>query len=314
MVDRKRITIFHPNFSSSHPLGGAIIECGSGVSFRFPLDLLSISTLFADAADISSSLSDTNTSADGSENEVPIVLPTVSHQGFHILLTALHPIKPYDTLSNKIATLASKSAEDILEAYHVADVLDIPYPTLSRLLIPFFPDPFVKFALSTATSPGYGSEEDQDLIQTTVVGTFNREFDRMSRLAEILLIELNPQNHIRLRNLLRSRKELPTSLYSAFRYDPTPDGIDNFYKKCKKLPCPAFASVRNKGWTQMRILAACFVWEALAARGCSPRQRVDVANSVLEQACKGCPKCFERLSACSEKAINDMEAQLPVRV
>ena len=306
------VTVFHPDFPSSHLLGGAIIECGSGVSFRFPPELLSISTPFADAANLAA-LSKANEDR-GSTSEERIILHNVPFQGFHMLLIALHPITPYHTISTKISTMATKTVEMILEAYYTAEVLDIPYPTFSRLLIPCFPDPFVKFALSTAISPAYGSEEDRTLIQETVVGTFNLEYNSMSRFADILLIELNPHYHVRLRRLLRARRGITSSLISAMRTEPTPDGLDDFSKKCQKMPCPAIGSVQKKSWTQLRARAATFVWEAFKEERGQPGERCKIADGVLEETCMGCPRCFERLSAAIGKAINDMEAQLPTKV
>lgn len=309
------VTIFHPDFPSAHPLGGAIIKCGTGVSFRFPLHLLSISTMFSDAAQISSaSIDSSSENRDDDITHETIELPNVPPQGFHGLLTALHPIRPYHTLSDKITTLATKTVEDIMEVYYVAQVLDIPFSTLSRLLIPYFPDPFVKFALSTAISPAYGSEEDRDLIQQMVVGTFNLKFHSMSRFAEILLIELNPHYHVRLRRLLRERQRLPPSLNSALREEPTPDGLDDFTKACQKLNCPAIQSVQKKSWSQLRARVASFVWHGLTEERCVLGNRCEVANGILEEACMGCPRCYERLSAAIGKAINDAEAQLPTRV
>jgi hypothetical protein len=181
------VTAFHPDFPSSHPLGGAVIECGSGVLFRFPPELLSISTPFADA-DHLSALSQANEDK-GSTSEERIILSNVPFQGFHTLLTAIHPITSYHTLSTKTTIMATKTVEMILEAYYTAEVLDISYPTFSRLLIPCFPDPFVKFALSTAISPAYGSAEDRDLIQETVVGTFSLDFHSLSRFAELIMFD-----------------------------------------------------------------------------------------------------------------------------
>jgi hypothetical protein len=306
------VTVFHPDFPSSYPLGGAIIECGSGISFRFPPELLSISTLFADAAHLSA-LSQANEDKP-SISEERIVLFNVPWQGFHILLTALHPITSYHTTSTKITIMATKTVEEILEAYYVAEILDIPYSTFSRLLIPCFPDPFVKFALSTAISSAYGSEEDRDLIQATVVGTFDLPFNQMSRFAEILLIELNPHYHVRLRRLLRERGRLPSSLPSALRTEPTPDGLDDFTKKCKSLQCPAFESVQKKSWTQLRTRAATLIWEAFKEELGRPGERCRIADGILKETCMGCTRCYERLSAAIGKAINDMEAQLPTKV
>jgi hypothetical protein len=306
------VTVFHPDFPSSHPLGGAIIECGSGVSFRFPPELLSISTPFADAAHLSA-LSQANEDK-GSTSEERIILSNVPFQGFHMLLVAIHPITSYHTISTKTTIMATKTVEMILEGYYTAEVLDIPYPTFSRLLIPCFPDPFVKFALSTAISPAYGSAEDRDLIQETVVGTFNSDFHSLSRFAELLMIELNPHYHVRLRRLLRARRGIPPSLQSAMRTEPTPDGLDDFSKKCINLPCPAIQSVQKKSWTQLRSRASSFVWEALREERVLPGERCKIADGVIEEACMGCPRCFERLSAAIGKAINDMEAQLPTKV
>jgi len=306
------VAIFHPGFPSSHPLGGAIIECGSGISFRFPPELLSISTPFADAAHLSAQSS--SNEGQSRTTDERIILPNVPYQGFHILLTALHPLTSYHTVSTKITTMATKTVEDILEAYYTAEVLDIPYPTFSRLLIPCFPDPFVKFALSTAISPAYGSEEDQDLIQSTVVGTFSLRFKTLSRFAELLMIELNPHYHVRLRRLLRARQAIPNSLKSAMRDEPTPDGLDDFSKKCKKLPCPAIGSVQKKSWTQLRRRAASFIWEAFNVDRGRPGERCKIADGAISKACMGCPRCGERLSAAVGKAINDMEAQLPTKV
>jgi hypothetical protein len=136
----------------------------------------------------------------------------------------------------------------------------------------------------------------------------------MSRFAELLLLQLNPSYHVRLRALLEERKKIPSSLLSALCHGPTPDGIDDFSKKCYKLSCPALGSVRRKGWIQLRLRAASMVWDALADKECTLEARCEVASRVLKEACKSCPRCYERLSACIVKSIHDLEAQLPVKV
>lgn len=324
MTAQKRITVFHPDFPSSYPLGGAIIECQGGVSFRFPLHLLSISTPFADAAEIScfaSSNSDTGADSDSgcdfntrSEPDQTITLSNVPPQGFHILLIALHPLTPYFSLHDKVTKLGSKSVDDLLEGYQVAEILDIPTPTFLRLLIPYFNDPFTKFALSTATSSLHGSKVDTDLLQEMTLGTLQLPFDSMPRFANWLLLALNPEYHVRLRALHERRQKIPTTLFKSFCGQRTADGVEAFSKKCLKLSCPALRSVKNKCWYQLRMRAASQVWEVLSKGDCRIGDRIGVANKVLEGSCKGCPRCLERMSACIGKCIMDLEAQLPVTV
>jgi hypothetical protein len=322
MVDKKRVTLFHPDFPSCYPLGGTITECQGGISFRFPLDLLSISTPFADAAEIScfagsDSGSDSDSGCDfstRSTRDETITLTNVPPQGFHILLTALHPLTPYFSLHDKVSRLGSKSVDDLLEGYQVAEILDIPTPTFSRLLIPYFRNPFTKFALSTATSSLYGSKVDNDLVQSMTMGTLQLPFDSMPRFANWLLLALNPEYHVRLRVLHEERQKMPTTLFKAFCGAPTPDGVDAFSKKCLKLGCPASRSVKKGCWMQLRARAASQVWEVLSKNDCLLWERVEIANKVLEGSCKGCPRCLERLSACIAKCIHDLEASLPVNL
>jgi hypothetical protein len=292
-----KIRIFHPDYPSSYTLGGAIIECQGGISFRFPLALLSASAPFATASELSLSPSI------GVQDEEIIVLDNVSPRGFHLCLTALHPTTSYFTSKDKTLRLNSKTIEEIIEAFDTADFLDIP--NLAQLLIPYFDNPFFKFALSTGSN-------DPRLIQQTAEKTLNHSFDQMQGRAEQLLGALNPSYHPRLRQLHETRNKVPKHLVLALMGSRTCDQSTGFAPTCEKIQCPA--SVSAKSWEKLKGRAVNQVYEALRQTPAPPSRRAGIAEKVLQGSCKGCARCKQRLLDSFVKEFKKLEADLPTEV
>lgn len=296
-----KLRIFHPDFPTSSPLGGAIIECQGGISFRFPLDLLSASAPFATASELSLPLVLT-ADTDAQSQEV-IVLDNVSPRGFHLCLTALHPSTPYFTDEAKTARLNSLSIDAIIEGFNTADFLDMP--DLASLLIPHFENPFLQFALSTGSN-------DPPLIQQMAEKTFSHPFDEMQGRAERLVIAPNPSYHPRLRHLHEKRNRVPKRLVSAMVDSQTCDQYSGFAPSCERKSCPALLSAKT--WQQLRARGASQVYEALQAGHVSPCKRAKVAEVVLQGSCKGCNRCRQRLLNSFVRVFDKLEAELPVDV
>ena len=305
----RSIKFFHPDFPRDSILGGAIIQTSTGLCFRFPLDLLvSVSDLFCDASEVShsypQSTSTSGSTYDESLNQV-ITLDIVRPEGLYVVLSVLHPITDHHTLKEKVDRLRKFKAEDIIEGFYAAEVLEIT--NLAQLLLPFYKDPFTRFALASGSN-------DPTLIQEVAIETFESPFSSMSRFAEIILNTLDPSLFVRLRGLHDKRSKLPkTILPTLMSGQVMLDSLNDFTKNCRKKDweCAALRSVKGKSWTQLRNRAASDVWNGLVKTSTLPCQWKEVSDWALEGSCKGCQICRKRLSECFGKALEAAVEGLP---
>jgi hypothetical protein len=231
-----------------------------------------------------------------------IDLSNVSPQGFNICLTVLHPPTPFFTTDDKIARLNDKPVEEIIEAFATADFLDIP--DFAERLIPYFCNPFYRFALATGS-------KNEDLIHQMAEATFKHSFDGMQGRAEQLVIALNPSFHPRLRQLHEIRSKIPKSLIVALFESRTCDRSEGFAPTCDKMPCPAKS---GRSWEQLKRGAANQVYDELRKGPTRPCERAEIAEMVLQGSCKGCARCKQRLLDSFTKEFKRLEADLPVRL
>lgn len=308
----RKPTFFHPDCPSSYPLGGAVLQTSTGVCFRFPLDLLSAhSGLFANAAEMSSSPSLSSSSNSGNDQMIPLEL--VDPDGLHVILSVLHPITPYHTEETKTGRLRAMGSEQIGEGFRAAERLDMP--NLAELLLPYFADPFMRFAIASGSLA-------PPLLQATAVETFPLEFQDMSYKAEQVLAIVNTSCFDRLRRLHLKRRELPRSLLAKLMVDPAAastastarSGDHDFTKACRNTECPAYRSVKGRSWSQLRHRAASELWDVLLKTRPNPSRWRELSDWVLKSACRGCPACHRRLSDCFLKVLKDAESRLPVEL
>lgn len=308
----RSVKYFHPDYPRDSILGGAVIQTSTGLCFRFPLDMLaSVSDLFNDASEVSHSHSHFQSYSE-STNDEPlnqvITLDILRPEGLHVILSVLHPIMDHHTHEAKVDRLRRISAEDIIEGFQVAEILGIA--TLAQLLLPFFSDPFTRFALASGSN-------DLIPIQEMAVRTFESPFSSMSRYAETILNTLDPSLFVRLRGLHDKRSKIPkTILPTLMSGQAMMDGMNDFTKSCRKRDweCAAIRSVKGRSWAQLRNRAASDVWNGLVKTSALPCQWKEISDWALEGSCKGCQVCRKRLSECLGKALEAAVDGLPKEV
>jgi hypothetical protein len=163
------------------------------------------------------------------------------------------------------------------------------------------PDPFVKFALST------GSDDDA-LKQEMAEMTFGHRFNQIPLFAEYLMMELDNTYFTRLQKLHQTRNAIPRSLLPALMQKDRKDE-EGFTRKCIKLNCPAMMSVKGRCWQGLRNRAVAQVWEHMLHIRPPPEERCAMSDHILEEVCRGCPRCKERLSVSFSRAIKNTVAQ-----
>lgn len=294
LASLRPISLFHPDFPSNSALGGAIIQTSTSVCFRFPLELLSVSEVFANAAELSQH--------DGTSGPL-IPLDIVRPEGFHVILSVLQPVSEHYSLATKTARLRGFSPEVVGEAFETATILEIH--DFAQLLLPFFPDPFCRFAIASGS-------DDEALLQAMASDTLNLEFASMSRSTQWLLEILNTSAFDRLRRLHSKRRQTPPkSLLSRMMSGrPGLDALQGFSKSCRKNGCGAIRSVKGKSWAQLRSRAASHVWEGLVKMGPLPCNWRELADWILEGTCKGCGTCKAKLSDCFGRVLDEAESRL----
>lgn len=295
----RAIKFFHPDFPRDGTLGGAVIQTSTALCFRFPLHLLaSISDLFSHASELSQDENDND-----AQDQV-ITLDIVRPEGFYVILSTLQPITQSYTPEDKLNRILGISAQDIIEAFNAADILEISPLILAQMLIPFFTDTFTRFALASGSN-------DPTFIQSMAEETLNTPFGSMSRKSESILTSLNPSLFVRLRGLHAKRRELPKKVLPTLMSAQALDGVDDFAKICRRKQCEALKSVKGRSWNQLRNRASSDVWAGLIKMGPMACQWIEVADWALEGSCKGCQVCKKRLSDCFGKALEAAKDGLP---
>lgn len=294
-VLKRSITFFHPDYPHDSPIGGTIIQTSTGACFRFPLDLLSVSEIFANAAELSKH--------DPTSDPV-IPLDIICPEGFHVIMSVLQPVGEGYTLSNKTARLRGFSPETLGEGFEAAEILDIH--DFAKLLLPYYVNPFFRFAIASGSN-------DAALLQAMTGDTLHLEFGSMSRSAQRLLEILNTSAFDKLRRLHSKRREAPPkSLLAAMMSNqPMSDGSNDFSRLCRKTGCRAMKSVKGRSWAQLRSRGASDVWTALVKMEPIPCQWREMADWILNGSCRGCGTCQARLSDSFGRALDEAERKLP---